>query len=181
MADSWLKIKNDYINGGGSYRKLAEKHQVSFQTLRQRAKAEGWVALREKQRHKISTRTAQKTAEKVAEREANRIANILRMSDSLSEQLDRAIGELDRQMVKNKTKVREVEYGGGDAMGKPVSETITETEEVEIVEGSIDRQGLQQLSIALKNIKDTITAVDSGEGETLRRARELLEGVGSVI
>ena len=28
MAVDWLAIRNDYINGGGSYRKLAEKYGV---------------------------------------------------------------------------------------------------------------------------------------------------------
>ncbi len=43
MAVDWLKIRNDYINGGGSYRVLAEKYGVNKDTIAARAKKEQWV------------------------------------------------------------------------------------------------------------------------------------------
>lgn len=180
-AVDWLKIKNEYINGGGSYRKLAEKYGVSFATLRRKAKDEDWVSLKNKQQYKVSTKLAQKTAEKIAEQEANRMVKLLRMADRLGAQLDRAIGELDRQMVKNKRKHREIEYKDPKAPGRPTKEVIKETEQIEVVSGSIDRAGLQQLSMALKNLKDTITTVDNGDSDTLKKAKELLGGVDSAI
>ena len=45
MAD-WEKIKAEYIKGGTSYRKLSEKHGVSFGTLKRRAGLEKWAELR---------------------------------------------------------------------------------------------------------------------------------------
>lgn len=48
MRKDWNIIKNDYIQGGGSYTKLAKKHNVSCSALSKRAKKEGWVELREK-------------------------------------------------------------------------------------------------------------------------------------
>ena len=42
----WRKIKKEYIAGGISYRKLAEKHGVSFNTLEKVARREGWCELR---------------------------------------------------------------------------------------------------------------------------------------
>lgn len=50
MAD-WVKIKEEYISGGTSYRKLALRHGVSLVTLSRRAKKECWVALREEREH----------------------------------------------------------------------------------------------------------------------------------
>ena len=67
MAVDWLAIKTEYINGGISYRKLAEKYGVTFGTLRSRADKEKWVEQREEQQHKISTKSAQKTAEKISD------------------------------------------------------------------------------------------------------------------
>ena len=75
MAVDWLKIRNDYINGGGSYRKLAEKYNVKFSALREVALKEEWVAAKAEQMNKIRNETAQKTAEKIAESEAE-IASI---------------------------------------------------------------------------------------------------------
>lgn len=66
MAVDWLAIRNDYINGGGSYRKLAEKYGVKFASLRACAKREDWPKLREEQQHKISTKAAQETQNKIA-------------------------------------------------------------------------------------------------------------------
>ena len=67
MAIDWLAIRNDYINGGGSYRKLAEKYGVSFNTLKDIAVAEGWKSLKEEQHNKTTTKTQQKTEEKISD------------------------------------------------------------------------------------------------------------------
>lgn len=75
MAVNWLTIRNDYINGGGSYRHLAEKYGVKFSALREVAFREEWVAAKAEQMDKIRNETAQKTAEKIAEDEAE-IASI---------------------------------------------------------------------------------------------------------
>ena len=50
----WQKIKAEYIAGGTSYRKLAEKYKVSFTTLTRTAQREDWVGLR-KQAEDIAT------------------------------------------------------------------------------------------------------------------------------
>lgn len=42
----WNKIKAEYIAGGTSYRKLAEKYEVSRTTLERKAKDEKWSELR---------------------------------------------------------------------------------------------------------------------------------------
>ena len=42
----WNKIKQEYISGGISYRKLAEKYSVSESTLSKRAMNEKWVELK---------------------------------------------------------------------------------------------------------------------------------------
>lgn len=67
MAVNWLKIRNDYINGGGSYRKLAEKYGVNKDTIALRAKAENWKGLRDIQTAKIQTDTIQKTQDKISD------------------------------------------------------------------------------------------------------------------
>ena len=75
MAVNWLTIRNDYINGGGSYRQLAEKYGVKFSALREVAFKEEWVAAKAEQMDKIRIETAQKTAEKIADDESE-IASI---------------------------------------------------------------------------------------------------------
>ena len=83
MAIDWLAIKNDYINGGGSYRKLAEKYGVKFASLRSRAEKESWTKLREEQQHKTSTKTAQKTQEKISDALSEEAATKARIRSKL--------------------------------------------------------------------------------------------------
>lgn len=52
----WNKIKAEYIAGGTSYRKLAEKYGVSFSTLRKVAAKEQWTDLRNKAGAKADTK-----------------------------------------------------------------------------------------------------------------------------
>ena len=67
MAVDWLAIRNDYINGGGSYRKLAEKYGVSFSVLKDKAVDGKWKEAREQQANKTRTKTEQKTQEKISD------------------------------------------------------------------------------------------------------------------
>ena len=53
---NWSKIKSEYIAGGTSYRKLAEKHGVSFTTLTRTAQRENWVGLRQQAEDKAETK-----------------------------------------------------------------------------------------------------------------------------
>ena len=51
----WNAIKAEYIAGGTSYRKLAEKYGVSFTTLTRTAQRENWVGLRQQSEDKVTT------------------------------------------------------------------------------------------------------------------------------
>lgn len=67
MAVDWLAIKTEYINGGISYRKLAEKYGVSANTICARAKAEKWREAKEEHLYKTCTKLVQKTEEKISD------------------------------------------------------------------------------------------------------------------
>lgn len=64
---NWRKIKAEYIAGGISQRKLAEKYGVSASNLMRKANREQWNKRREAAESKAIARTEQKTAEKTAE------------------------------------------------------------------------------------------------------------------
>lgn len=163
VAVDWLAIRNDYINGGGSYRKLAEKYGVPFGSLRSRAEKENWPELKKKQLHKISTKTAQKTAEIIVKKEVKRAERMMGIHDQLLDKLEQAVSELDMAQVTNKTKTKVIEYKNGKRPDKPIKETIIENEEILAVTSIVDRKGLQQISLALKALWDI-----SGEHEANR-------------
>ena len=64
---SWRKVKAEYIAGGISQRKLAEKYGIPFGTLQKRARVEKWNSKRKKAEEKAVEKVTQKTAEIVAD------------------------------------------------------------------------------------------------------------------
>lgn len=153
---NWNKIKSEYINGYISQRKLAEKHGIPYQTLRDRALKEKWNDKRKAQRAKIGEKTAQKTAEKLAEREANRLLRISDAADRLLAKIEEATEQLDQFIVTNRVKQKEVKYVSAKAgFGKPSKEIVKEIEDKRVVKADhLDRMGLKQLASALKDLKD---------------------------
>lgn len=95
VSANWIAIRTEYETANISYRKLAEKHGVSFPTLRDRAKREGWTKSREVTRDKVITKTLQKTVTKIAEREADRNARHITILDKL---LDKAEQIIDSEL-----------------------------------------------------------------------------------
>ena len=64
---SWRKIKAEYVAGGISQRKLAEKYGIAWGTLRKRANLEKWNDKRKSAEKKAEQKVEQKTAEIVAD------------------------------------------------------------------------------------------------------------------
>ena len=62
----WNRLKAEYTAGGTSYRKLAEKHGVSFSTLRKVAAKEQWAELRNRARAKADTKMVNDVSSKNA-------------------------------------------------------------------------------------------------------------------
>ena len=63
----WKKIKAEYIAGGASYRKLAEKYGVSFNTLKTHAVEEQWYKLRQQKDKKTTTKLIDNLSNKGAD------------------------------------------------------------------------------------------------------------------
>ena len=62
----WKEIKAEYIAGGTSYRKLAEKYGVSRTTLERKAKDEKWSELRRQAEVKAEAKIINAVSEKSA-------------------------------------------------------------------------------------------------------------------
>ena len=79
MAVDWLAIKNDYINGGGSYRQLSGKYSVPLRTIAQHAKDEEWQLAKEQHRNSIATALRQKAEEKISDALSDEAASKVRI------------------------------------------------------------------------------------------------------
>ena len=62
MVD-WKKIKTEYITTNTSYRKLAKKYDIPFNTIQCRAKKEKWVELRNQYQDNIVAKSVKKAEE----------------------------------------------------------------------------------------------------------------------
>ena len=149
----WNKIRKDYIAGKGSYRELAKKYNVPLKTLAMRAKAEEWPELRKQSCHKAAT----KTVEAVAEANSRVDTRIYRIAGKLMDKLETAVDELDMDTVVVKQTIQD---------GK--NKTTTERKTLEQRQGPIDRDGMQQLTGILRELKtvmDVRSALDWQEQE----------------
>lgn len=64
---SWRKLKAEYIAGGISQRKLAEKYGIPFGTLQKQARLKKWNDARKRAEAKAVEKATQKAAEAVAD------------------------------------------------------------------------------------------------------------------
>ena len=87
----WNAIKADYIRGGTSYRKLAVKHGVSFNTLKTVAIREKWTDLRQQASNTATT----KLVDKIGGQEASRSARINAVADLLLDKIEISLTMMD--------------------------------------------------------------------------------------
>ena len=151
MDWDWTKIKTDYITTDkSSYRKLSEKYGIPLGTIYKRAKRENWVELKQQSYDK----KVAKTISAVEDKQISKLERILSITDKLLDKIEKAVDELDIQLCKKTEKVKVIEYNNVDRPDKATKETIHETEEIVEVASIIDRKGVQELSAAIKNLKE---------------------------
>lgn len=176
MAVDWLKIRNEYINGGGSYRELSKKYDVPLRTIAKHAKDEEWPKLKEENCNAIATTLRQKTADAIVKKELSRFERLLDISDSLLDKIEQAVTELDMAQVTNKKKTKVIEYNNHERPDKPTKEIIEEEEEILSVQSIIDRRGLQQVAMALKAVFDMTAEENASDEESDDGFLEALNG-----
>lgn len=84
----WKKIKAEYIAGGTSYRKLAEKHKVKLSALRSVAEREKWVELKAQTQHKTNTKLTETVSDKNAEIDDKYFRLVNKLLDKAEETID---------------------------------------------------------------------------------------------
>ena len=151
MGIDWTRIKTEYITTDkSSYRKLSEKYDIPLGTIYKRAKKENWVELKKQSYDK----KVAKTVASVEKKQVEKLERILSITDKLLDKIEMAVEELDIQLCKKTEKVKEIEYNNYERPDKPTKETIHEEEKVIEIRTIIDRKGVQELSNAIKNLKE---------------------------
>lgn len=151
----WIKVKNEYINSDISQRKLAEKYNISYNTLKDKAHREKWATAKKRQHIRIASKSQEKTVEKIAEAESNRIVGLLKLTDKSAEKIATALDQLDKYV---------------DMFGN-----VHESE-------VIDVGRLKKLVSAMRDVKE-ILGVDqsSGMNDEERKQAGLLEAIEKAV
>lgn len=119
----WKKLKAEYIAGGTSYRKLAEKYDVSFHTLRKQAAKENWKALRDE----TTAKTVTKIIEIESDKQAERMRRLLTVSDKLLEVVENAVDKFQaEELLLDRTAL------------KSLSGTIKDIKDIQSLKTSLD-------------------------------------------
>lgn len=84
----WKKIKAEYIAGGTSYRKLAEKYDVSRSKLQARATREKWADLKSQ----AEAKTESKIVETISDKDAEKAVNIINVADRILTKIEEVLG-----------------------------------------------------------------------------------------
>ena len=94
----WKRIKAEYIAGGTSYRKLAEKYGVSRSKLQAVATREKWVDLKSQ----TQAKTESKLVESISDKESKKATDIVDVADKLLEKISTLIDTVkDTQGIKH--------------------------------------------------------------------------------
>ena len=101
---NWRKIKAEYIAGGISQRKLAEKYGVNRNLLMRIAQREKWTDRRDKAEAKALEKVEQKTAEVVAD-------NAVLMERAKTGLLRLAVAMIENYPVKDAQEVKRKKNG----------------------------------------------------------------------
>ena len=136
----------------------------------------GWNEKKVQKEFKKGSRTIEKVIEKEAEKEAQQIADIKSIANDLALNIIKANSQLETYIVKNKKKTKKVKYDY--KVSKPSKEEITEEEQIDTMQGVIDRQGLKMLTSALKDLNDIIG--DKGQGQSINNVKEVLVKIKEV-
>ena len=119
-----------------------------------RNNTKGWKEKKRQNTDKKVTKTIEKVTEKESEKEAQQIADLKSIANDLALNIIKANSQLETYIVKKKKKTKTVKYDY--KVGKPQEETTTENEEIETMDGIVDRQGLKMLASALKDLNEIL-------------------------
>ena len=175
----WIRLEKEYILS--DYKSvsafLKDKEIKNNGTTRKHTS--GWKDKKRQKEDKKATKTIEKVTEREAEKEAQQRVNIKSIANDLALNIIKANSQLETYIVKNKKKTKKVKYDY--KVSKPKEEEITENEEINTMQGIIDRQGLKMLTSALRDLNEIIGEDKETDKETLEKLDEVLKGLGGVV
>ena len=151
----WAPIRAEYIGGGISQRRLAEKHKVSVDALFKKANKEKWRELRDQADSRGTVLAQQKTAEVKADNSAIAARIKTKLLMRLEKEIDRLPESIGSESINTA-----VEYGKNDKGSKMRKEASKSYK-------------LRDLTAAYKDLTDDMTLSDNSGNELLQSLLDL--------
>lgn len=150
----WKQLEKEYILS--EYKSVSQfiKSKEMPYNGTTKNKTKGWTEKKRLKQDQKATKIIEKVIEEESKKEANKIIQVKDVANDLLAKIVQANNELDKHIVTNKTKTKTVQYDY--KCNKPKKETIEEKEQKTSFIDIIDRQGLKQLTSALKDLNDII-------------------------
>lgn len=172
----WKQLEKEYILSNYKSVSAFLKSKAISRNKTTNIKTKEWNNKKHQKDIKKTSKTIEKVTEKESEKEAQQIVDIKSIANDLALKIMEANKQLDTYIVKNKKKTKTIKYDY--EVGKPETETINENEEIETMQGNIDRIGLKQLTSALKDLNDILSnKEDNNKENKIDQYLSKLEGV----
>lgn len=172
----WKQLEKEYILSNYKSVSAFLKDKNISNNGSTKNKTKGWKNKKVLKEEEKSTKVIEKVLEIESEKEAQQIVDIKSIANDLALKIMEANKQLDTYIVKNKKKTKTIKYDY--KVGKPETETINENEEIETMQGNIDRIGLKQLTSALKDLNDILSnKEDNNKENKIDQYLSKLEGV----
>lgn len=157
----WKQLEKEYILS--EYKSVKEflRSKDIKSTGNTNKQTKGWAEKKAIKGQQKSNKIVEKVIEKEIEKEAQQIADLKSIANDLALNIIKANSQLETYIIKKKKKTKTVKYDY--KVGKPQEETTTENEEIETMDGIVDRQGLKMLASALKDLNEIL--VDKKEND----------------
>ena len=157
MNCDWAEIKSDYITDSkSSYRKIAEKYGVSFNTLQCRAKAEEWAKLKKQTQDEITTKTVKKKIKK----QVDRATRIMDVADKLLDTIEKAIGVIVAGSV--------IDENGNPTIvidGKTMKQLSSALKDIKDVQGCKTELDIREQEARIRNLEKAAESSDDKPNE----------------
>ena len=175
----WVQLEKEYILS--DYKSVSDflRNKGINNNSYARNNTKGWKEKKRQNTDKKVAKTIEKVTEKEAEKEAQQIVDIKSIANDLALNIIKANSQLETYIIKNKKKTKKVKYDY--KVSKPKEEETIENEEINTMQGIIDRQGLKMLTSALRDLNEIIGDNKETDKETLEKLDEVLKGLGGVV
>lgn len=148
----WIKLKTEYASSTISYRKMADKYGISFNTLKDHAGIDKWAEARKKFTNTVTKKTIQSLASKKASTCVKQLRRVAGAADTATAMIERMMRDADqfrRHLII-------VKKGVGTGRGE-----YEENQEVEErIYDKVDTKSLKEFTGALKDLATVIRNVN---------------------